>query len=191
MKAMRSMPLAVFAAMLVVGVTHSAWAGTVNKTHVVTLSVDPILSISSEVSDFDLLFTNATGSGANAVSVHKVAAYKVEANNMPNAALAGALSAKLSALIPDIEIRGTTDTTSYTNSGTAGAAILSPVNTSATTPTVIGTAVTAFFDKPASSGGAGQVMHGTAFIAYTAKTLIERKAGAIGSTTITVTLKDA
>jgi hypothetical protein len=191
MKAMRSMPLAVFAAALVLGVTHSAWAGTVDKNHVVTVNVNPILGISSETGDFTLAFTSATGSGANAVSTNIVAAYNVEANSMPNAALAGAVSAKLSALIPNIEIRGTTAADSYTNLGSASAAILSPVNTSETTPTVVGTAATAFFDKPTSSGGAGRVLHGTAYVSWTAKTLVEQQAGTLGTPTLTVTLKDA
>lgn len=189
MNKLRSMRWGVAVAALMLGMTHSAWAGTDDQSHVVTLKVNPILSIESpETTNFDLVFDNTTGSGANSISKNKVVAYNVEANNMTNDALAGAVSAKLSVLVADVEIRGTSDATAYVHKGGADGAILTP--TDPTNPVVIGTTATALFDKPASAGTAGKVLHGTAFVSWDAKLLAEKGAGTLGTPTLTVTLKD-
>lgn len=188
---LRSMQWMFVAAAFALAATPSAWAATADDSDSVTVTVDPVLSISDEVGDFTITFTNATGSAAGDVSTGQTVGYIVKSNTMPNAALTGALSAKLSTTLTNIEIRGTTDGTSYVNDGSASNAILEAVNTDTANPTVIGTTATSMFNKPSSTGTAGKILDGRAFINWNAKATADLVPGDGGTVTLTVTLKDA
>lgn len=188
----RSMYGALIMAALVLGAARSAWAGPPsNNNDNVTVKVEPALSITDEVGNFTIEFNSLTGSAAGDVSTGQTVGYIVRANTMPNAALAGALSAKINATLTNIQLRASTDATAYVNGGTASNAILTPVNTDTANPTVVGTTAVAIFDKPASTGSAGKVLRGTAYMNWNAKATADLVPGDGGTVTITTTLKDA
>ena len=91
------------AILAMVAMPARVWATTVNSTATVTVQVPTILSISDQgTGPFTLTFTStANGGTTNGQTV----GYAVSANNMPNAGLAGAVSAKISALLSGITIR--------------------------------------------------------------------------------------
>lgn len=192
MSKLRSMRWIVLVAALTLGAVHSAWAATASDSDSVTVTVAPVLSIADvEVGNFTLAFDNTTGSSTNAISTGQTVGYAVKSNNMPNAALPGALTAKISGLLNNIEILGFTAADGYVNEGAAGNAILEPVNTSEASPTVIGTTAVNMYNKPSSVGTAGKFLQGRAFIHYRAKALSDLVPGDGGTVTVTVTLKDA
>ncbi len=188
MNTLRSMRWAILAAALTLGVTHSAWAATASDADSLTVSVASILSITDEVGNFTITFDNNTGSAAGSISTGQTVGYAVNANNMPLTALNSALTAKLSALLTNIQVRGSTDATAYVNGGGAGNAILAPFNTDTNAPTVIGTTDTRMFDKPATGN---KVLKGTAYVNWNAKATADLIPGDGGTVTLTVTLKDA
>lgn len=178
-------------AALVLGATHSAWATSANNNDNATVQVQPVLSITDEVGNFTIQFNDATGSATGSISTGQTVGYIVKSNTMPNAALAGALSAKINTTLTNIQLRASTDGSAYVNGGTASNAVLTPVNTDTNNPTVVGTTAVAIFDKPASSGAAGKVLNGTAYINWNAKATADLVPGDGGTVTITTTLKDA
>ncbi len=176
-------PAVVFS--LSMGLNPGVWAGSSNNNDTVTVKVAPILSISDEVGNFELVFEEETGSAAGAISKNKVVGYKVRANAMPNAALPGALSAKLSVAIPNIDLRAVGG--NYVNDGTANNATLVKTED----PVIVGTTVVALANKPASTGVSGQIMQGRYFISWDALAKADLQAGVVGNATLTTTLKDA
>ena len=173
------------AAVLALGMP-GAWAASVDDTDTVTITVNNILSISDEVGPFTLAFDNDTGTVSGSASTGQTVGYLVQANNLPNAAVAGALSAKISALLDGITFRANSGM-AYNNTGSSGNAILAPVDSG---PVVIGTATTALADKPASTGAQGKVLNGTYFVNWGAianRDLSDTDGGAVA---LTVTLKD-
>lgn len=187
----RSMYWVLIVAALVLSAAHSAWATESNNADSATVTVASVLSISDEVGNFTIAFNNATGSSSGSVSTGQTVGYIVNSNSMPNTALAGALSAKISALLTNIQLRATTDATAYVNDGVAANAILTPVNTDTANPTVVGTTAVAIFDKPVSTGAAGKILKGRAYINWNAKATADLAPGDGGTVTITTTLKDA
>lgn len=177
---------AVFA-MLAVVLPGAAWAGSADDADTVTVSVPASIGISDEAGNFTLTFAN--GSSTNSISSNKTVGYIVNSNTMPNAALAGALSAKISSAITGVTLQANMASDSYTNVGTASNAILTPVNTA--TPVAVGTSLTALANKEESSGAAGQILNGTFFVSWNAKATADLSPGDGGSTTLTVTIKDA
>lgn len=187
----RSMYWALIVAALVMGATHSAWAKESNNSNGATVSVASVLSISDEIGNFTIAFNNATGSATGSISTGQTVGYLVNSNSMPNTALAGALSAKIGGLLTGIQLRASTDATAYVNDGVAANAILVPANTDTANPTVVGTTAVAIFNKPASTGVAGKVLKGRAYINWNAKATADLAPGDGGIVTITTTLKDA
>ena len=181
----RLMGWVVLSAALVLGVAHSALATVSNDADTITISVDPILSISDEVGNFTIKFTNATGSAAGSISEGQTVGYLVQANTMPNTALAGALSAKIGTAFTNIELRAVGG--SYVNNGTVSNAVLA----SAGDPIVVGTTGVALANKPVSSGTPSKILNGRFFVNWNAKALADLATGDGGSATLTVTLKDA
>ena len=193
MKTLRSMQAAVvFAAALLLGVTHSAWATSASDTSDnIQVTVASVLSITDEFTGPIVLTFSADGSATGSLSSGQTVGYIVNANTMQLAALNSALTAKLSAPVTNVDIRGSTAADAYVNAGTGSNAILVPFNTSAASPTVIGTSDTRMFDKPTSSGNPGKVLKGTAYINWNAKATADLVPGDGGVVTLTVTLKDA
>jgi|GEM_PF-2659663 len=171
-------------AVLTAVLPSAAWAASVDDADTVTVSVPTILSISDSTGNFTLTFTSAVSGGT---TNFQTVGYAVQSNNMPNAALTGALSAKLSALLDGINIRALGSRT-YTNSGTASNAVLTEAPSGVVT---IGTSATGIMDKPASSGNSGKILSGTAFVAWQGQSTRDLTTSDGGSVTLTVTLKDA
>ena len=171
-------------AVLVVALPGAAWALTADNADTVTVSVPTILSISDEVGNFPLVFTSSANGGT---TNFQTVAYTVNANNMPNTALAGALSAKINTLLSGIAIKAL-GTRTYTNGGTSSNAVLTeaPVG-----PVTIGTTATGIMDKPALAGSSGKILTGTAFVAWQAQATRDLTTADGGAVTLTVTLKDA
>lgn len=184
MSKLRSMRWVVLAAALALGATHSAWAAVSNNSDNVTVTVESILSVSDETGNFTIKFDNATGSSAGSISTGQTVGYIVASNTMPNAALAAALSAKISVPLTDKELRAVGG--NYVNDGTASNAILE----SAGDPVVVGTTAVALANKPASTGTAGKVLKGKWFVNWSAKALADLFPSS-ETVTLTVTLKDA
>lgn len=176
-----AMILALMAAVVVPG---AAWAATADDADTVTVSVPSILSISDETGNFTLTFLSSANGG---VTNGQTVGYQVQANNMPNSALAGALSAKINTLIDGITIRANEGRT-YVNNGTASNAILEDASASVIN---MGTTATAVMNKPASTGASGQILNGTAFVNWGAVATRDLTTADGGSATLTVTLKDA
>ena len=172
------------AAALVVALPGAVWALTADNADTVTVSVPTILSISDEIGNFSLAFTNSANGGT---TNFQTVGYTVNANNMPNTALAGALSAKINALLSGIAIKAL-GTRTFTNGGTVSNAVLTeaPVG-----PVTIGTTATGIMDKPALAGTSGKILTGTAFVAWQAVATRDLTTADGGSVTLTVTLKDA
>ena len=171
------------AAALVVALPGAGWALTADNADTVTVSVPTILSISDEIGNFSLAFTNSANGGT---TNFQTVGYTVNANNMPNTALVGALSAKINTLLSGINIKAL-GTRAFTNGGTASNAVLveAPVG-----PVTIGTTATGIMDKPALAGTSGKILTGTAFVAWQAQATRDLTTTDGGSVTLTVTLKD-
>lgn len=162
----------------------TAWAGTANQTHALTVKVGDILSITvGEDPNFTLTFDTDFGNGA--VSTGKTFSYIIRSNTMPLSALAGAISAKISATLSGINIKAFPG--DYTNEGVAGYATL----TKTTAETVVGTTAVALADKPASAGANGKLLKGTFPIHYRAVATRDLSTADGGTVTLTVTLKDS
>ena len=171
-------------AMLVVALPGAGWALTADNGDTVTVSVPTILSISDTVGNFSLVFTNSANGGT---TNFQTVGYTVNANNMPNTALAGALSAKVNTLLSGINIKAL-GTRTFTNGGTVSNAVLTEAPAG---PVTIGTTATGIMDKPALAGTSGKILTGTAFVAWQAVATRDLTTADGGSVTLTVTLKDA
>ena len=181
----KSMKYAMIAlAVLAMALPGAAWALTANDADSVTVTVPTILSISDDVGNFTLTFT---GSAAGSTTNGQTVGYIVDANNMPNTALTGALSAKISALLSGITIRANPART-YVNDGSASNAVL----TESTAAVInLGTTAVNIMDKPASAGSSGKILHGRAFVNWGAVADTDVTTANGGTVTLTVTLKDA
>ena len=179
----RSMRWAVFAAAIVLGLTHPAWAGSSNDTDDVTFAVGNSLSITDTMGNFTLTFANTTN-GSD--SDNKTVIYTVTANNMPNTALTGAVSAKINALVSGITLKANPG--AYTNNGSAGNATL---DTAVATYTDVTTTAVNLYNKPVTTGAQGKVLNGLVGINYKATATRDLAASDGGTVTLTVTLKDA
>lgn len=177
--------LAVFA-LLAVALPSGAWATSVDNADTVTVSVPSSIAISDETGNFTLTFSN--GSSTNSESTGQTVGYLVTANTMPNAALAGALSAKISSAITGVTLQANMANDSFQNLGSANNAVLTATQT---TPLAVGTSVVALANKPASTGTPGQILNGRFFVNWNAKATQDLAPGSGGTTTLTVTLKDA
>ena len=175
---------AIFVA-LAVALPGAAWATAVNDADTVTVAVPSILSINDDTGNFTLTFQSTS---TNGITDFKTVGYNVSANNMPNSALVGALSAKVSPALTGMNLRALAGRT-YTNNGTASNAVLSEAPTGVV---AIGTTATGIMDKPALAGTSGQILNGVAFVAWQAQATRDLTAADSGqATTLTVTLKDA
>ncbi len=176
------------AAFLAVTLPGGAWAGSSDDTRTVTVTVPATLSITDEVGNFTLPFQNGSTSGA--VSKNQNVGYRVICNSMPNSALSGAISAKISAALTGVTIRGQSESDAFDNQGTGSNATLVSVNVG--NPISVGTSTTAIATKPSTSAGtAGTLLNGTYFINWTALATQDLGPGTVGTTSLTVTLKDA
>lgn len=182
MNATRSMRWAVFAAAIVLGLTRPVWAGNASDNSDVTFAVGNSISITEATGNFTLTFTDTVN---GSVSSGETVIYTVKANNMPNAALTGAVSAKVSALVDGISLKAFPG--DYTNSGTSGNAILSKV----AAEMVIGATAVNIYNKDAGSGNQDKVLNGTIPIHYRGVATRDLADTDGGTTTLTVTLKDA
>ena len=182
MNATRSMRWAVFAAAVVLGLTRPVWAGNASDNSDVTFAVGNSISITEATGNFTLTFTDTVN---GSVSSGETVIYTVKANNMPNAALTGAVSAKVSALVDGISLKAFPG--DYTNSGTSGNAILSKV----AAEMVIGATAVNIYNKDAGSGNQDKVLNGTIPIHYRGVATRDLADTDGGTTTLTVTLKDA
>ena len=171
------------AVILAVGMP-GAWAISVDDADTVTVSVPTVLSISDETGNFTLAFSSSANGGT---TNFQTVGYVVKANNMPNSALTGALSAKISSLLDGISIRALAGRT-YTNNGTASNALLADNGAGIVT---VGTSLAGLMDKPSSSGASGKILDGTAFVAWQAQATRDLTSSDGGGVTLTVTLKDA
>ena len=178
--------LAPLAAALVLGAITPVWAGSVNDVDNVTVTVNSTLSITDPTGDFTLAFNQTTGTANGVISTPQTVVYTVNANNMPNTALAGTVSARLNAALGGMDIKGSIGP--YVNKGSAGSATLNP---SAAVPITIGTTAVNLMDKPATTGAAGKVLNGDFGVSYTATATRDLAANDGGTVTLTVTLKDA
>lgn len=172
------------AAVILAAGMPAAWAASADDADTVTVSVPTVLSISDETGNFTLAFASSANGGT---TNFQTVGYAVSSNNMPNSALTGALSAKVSALLDGINIRALGGRT-YTNNGSASNAVLTE---SPTGPVTIGTSATGIMDKPALAGSSGKILTGTAFVAWQGKATRDLTFSDGGSVTLTVTLKDA
>ena len=161
-------------------------AATKDFSQNVTVNVGNVLSITFE-DDPNLVLEFTNDFSQNAISfTGKTIVYTVRANNMPNSALLGAVSARISTALNGIAIVG--DPGAYINDGTSSSATLVE---SAADFITIGTTATNMFDKPASSGTDGKLLAGRAPIHYRARALRNLTPADGGPTTLIVTLKDA
>ncbi len=176
--------VAVTLAMLALVVPGSAWASTVDDARTVTVSVPTILSITDETGPFTLTFADAASGGT---TNGQTVGYIVKSNNMPNSALTGALSAKISGLLDGITIRANPGRT-YTNAGSASNAVLQESSASFIN---LGTTAVNVMDKPALAGASGKILSGTAFVNWGAVATRDLSLADGGAVTLTVTLKDA
>ncbi len=172
------------AAMILAAGIPGARAASVDDTDTITVAVPAILSISDETGNFTLTFTSASNGGT---TNFQTVGYAVQSNNMPNSELAGALSAKINALKDGVNIRAL-GSRNYTNAGSASNAVLAedPVG-----PVTVGTSATALMKKSTSTGDAGKILSGTAFVAWQGQATRDLTASDSGPVTLTVTLKDA
>ena len=169
---------------LALGIGSAAWADSDDFSHTVTVSVADTLSITFEDDpNFTLTFADDFGQGS--VSTGKTVVYTVRANTMSLSAIPGAVSAKISAALSGIDLKGFPG--DYTNEGTSGYAVLEKVGAEA----VIGTTATALFNKPASSGSSGSLLKGKAPVHYRAVATRDLSTSDGGTVTLTVTLKDS
>ena len=171
-------------AIVAMAVSGTAWATSVDDADTITVTVPTVLSISDEAGNFTLTFTSAANGGT---TNFQTVGYIVQSNNMPNSALAGALSAKISTLLDGINIRALSSRT-YTNAGSASNAVLTESPGGAVT---VGTSLVPLMDKPSSSGSSGKILSGTAFVAWQAQATRDLTFTDGGQVTLTVTLKDA
>ncbi len=186
MKATRSMQwVMLFAALVMLGVACPALATQADDVDQLTVSVDPILAISDDIGNFTIKFTNATGSAKDSISTGQTVGYLISANNMPNTALSGALTAKISSALTGIQVRATGGT--YTNDGSGDNGPLTPASATVN----VGTTAAILANKPATSTAAGKVMTGKYFVNWNALATTDLSPGAGGTVTLTVTLKDA
>lgn len=180
------MRFALVLAMLAVVLPGSAWAANVvNDVDTVTVAVQPTISISDATGNFSLTFTDTA---PNALTNNfQTVGYVVQANTMPNSALTGALSARISALLDGINLLALTDRV-FNNAGSASNAVLteSPGGT-----VTVGTSPVPLMDKPASTGSSGMILSGTAFVSWRAQATRDLTSTDGGSVMLTVTLKDA
>ena len=175
--------LAIFV-VLAVALPGVVWATAADDADTVTVSVPTVLSISDGTGNFPLTFQSTS---TNGVTNFQTVGYAVSSNNLPNSALTGALSAKISTLLDGINIRAL-GTRTYTNNGTASNAVLTE---SPAGPITIGTSATGIMDKPAAAGSSGKILNGTAFVAWQAQATRDLTFSDGGAVTLTVTLKDA
>lgn len=187
MKTLRSMRWLVgLAATVVLWTGAAAWAAESNDIDNVTVQINSALSITDVVGDFTLAFDNTTGTVNGSTSTGQTVIYTVSANNMPNTALTGAVSAKIASALNGIDIKG--DPGTYTNTGSTGNATL---NESAADFITIGTTAANLMDKPATTGPAGKVLNGNFGVHYRAMATRDLAVGDGGTVALTVTLKDA
>ena len=166
---------------LLLGRSSRAWALTADDADTVTMDVNAVLSISDTVGNFTLTFSDYV-SGTD--SSTQVVNYLVKANNVALAATTGIVSAKISALIQGIDLKG--DVGTITNDGTDGNILLTESASGFTTMT---TSATNMADKGVTSGDQGGVLRGTVPITWKGTTTVDRKSGT-DNVTLTVTVKD-
>ena len=175
--------VAVFAAVLSL-VAAPAWAGQSNDVDTATVIVPNILSITDTVGNFNLTFADiVTGSQTNRQTV----IYTLKGNNLPNTALTGVVSAKISTLLSGITIKGDPAATS-TNNGTSGNIVLSE---SVAGDIAMGTTAANMADKAATVGVQGKVLNGSLGVSWVAVADRDLAVTDGGPVTLTVTLKDA
>ncbi len=184
MRRMNRLTLFLVIAMLGISVTPT-FAGTEDHVHNVSVTVGTVLSIDSDTTDFTLAFT--TNFAAGSISdTGQTAIYRVSANAMPTAALAGVISAKVSTALTGIAIQGNLG--AYTNTGTPAANFIATLNPVSANPVTIGTTATALYDKPTTTS---RLLTGTVGVHYRALALQALTPGMGGTTVMTVTIKDA
>jgi hypothetical protein len=179
--------MVVFSLGLLAGGTHGqAWAASVDEGSSVTVNVNEVLSIQEQVGDFSLTFENIFEDNN---STGQTVGYILYANNMPNAALPGALSAKLSKVMPGIDIKANLSSGSYTQpGGPSGYARLVPDSTAGI---VVGETTTSLMSKPTSGGNDGKILAGRAFINWSATATRILTPDDSHVVRLTVTLKDS
>ena len=175
--------VAVFAAILSC-LAAPAWAGSSNDTDSVTVLTPTILSITDTVGNFTLTMTDMV---SGSVSNRQTVIYTVKGNNYATTALAGALSAKVSALLSGIRLKGD-PAASSTNNGTAGNILLTE---SAAGDIAVGTTAVNFMDKGATVAPQGKVLNGSVGVSWVAVADRDLSATDGGTVTLTVTIKDA
>lgn len=182
---MQSMQIrvALFAAILSCLATP-ARAAQSNDADTATVLVPNVISITDTVGNFTLTFADVvSGSLTNRQTV----VYDLKANNMPNTALAGVVSAKISALLSGITIKGDPADTS-TNNGSAGNIVL---NQSGSGDITVGTTAVSLLNKAATIGAQGKVLKGNVGVSWVAVADRDLASTDGGAVTLTVTLKDA
>ena len=166
---------------LLLGMSARAWALTADDADTVTMDVSAVLSITDTVGDFTLTFTDyVAGTDSNT----QVVSYTVKANNVALAATTGIVSAKVSALITGIDLKG--DVGTITNDGTSGNILLTESASGFTTMT---TSAQDMADKGVTSGPQGSILNGTVPISWKGTTTADVGSGT-NNTTLTVTVKD-
>ena len=186
----KSIQFAAILAAVALVLPAGAWAASVSDAKSVNITVGNALSIIADPAGaINLQFNSATGAETGSISTAGTIGYVVQANAMNNAAIPGAVSAKINAPISGMTFQAAAGGLAYIPAAgsPAGNATLNPVSTSAVPITIAGTNL---FDKPVSTGNQGQVLNGVAFVSYVAVADRDLADADGGSLTVTVTLKD-
>lgn len=146
-----------------------------------TVEAPPVLSITDNTGPFTLVFNNFR-EGTN--STPEVVTYTIQANQMAAGTLTGAISANLSDLFTEINLKADVD--SYTNAGDPGFASLSE---SSGGDIVVGNVSTNLANKTPGTGQGDACLDGTLSITWKA-TLTKDHPGGSETRIVTVTLKD-
>ena len=164
---------------LLLGLSSRAWALTADDADTVTMNVTAVLEISDTVGDFTLTFNDYVFDTDSSV---QLVTYLVKANNVALAATAGIVSAKISALVQGIDLKGDVGTITTET----GDILLTETAAGFTT---MGTSATDMADKGVTTGVQGGVLKGTVPITWKGTTTVDRKSGT-DNVTLTVTVKD-
>lgn len=171
-------------ALAILAVAGPVFAATNNNADTVTVAVGNVLSITDTQGDFTLTFTDTVNGSS---SSRQTVIYTVQANNMPTTALTGAVSAKISAALSGVTIKGDPAATS-TNLGSSGNIVLSE---SAANDISVGTTAVNLMDKGATTAPQGKVLNGNFGVSWVAVATRDLADTDGGNVTLTVTLKDA
>ena len=156
-------------------------AALAQSSFILTVAVQPEMSLSSQESTLPLKFQNyAQGSRSNV----RTAGYRIQANNLSSGSIQGIVAAKLKDPLERVELSASFQ--NYENLGEKGFSVPRAVQPGFQPVTTSGTALAT---KEGGDRGGSRVLDGRFFLAWQA-TLTEEAPAETQTASVTITVKD-